>query len=325
MKLLNCFNYLFYFVISNVSRIFDHIKRLIMIILITIYDSSMNTNDLKIFEAVAAYGSFTKAATAMFTVQSNVTARIKSLEEEFGTELFTRSPRKVELTPGGQTLMQYCKQIGQLVEEAKNNIQSGSKVNGSLKIGCIETTMALTVPEILNRFGNDYPEVDLEFKSAMRDELINDVLSFKLDAAFVSAPINVNGLEQINIKEEQLIILSAANGPKINELLAKQPLKIVVFNEGCVFRVRLESWLSARGILHYKSTVLNSIEGIINFVEAGLGISLLPEEVLSKYYAGRKIVTHRLNKQLGTMNTVLVFRKDLQQSRALKAFIALYS
>jgi DNA-binding transcriptional LysR family regulator len=285
----------------------------------------MNTNDLKIFEAVVASGSFTKAAAAMFTVQSNVTARIKSLEDEFGTELFTRTSRKVELTPGGQILMQYCKQIGHLVEEAKNNIQSSSKVNGCLKIGCIETTMALKVPEILNRFEEDYPEVELEFKSGMRNDLINDVLNYKLDAAFVSAPVNVNGLEQINIREEQLVILTASNGPKLNGLLAKQPLKIIVFDEGCIFRARLESWLSSRGIVRYKSIVLNSIEGIINFVEAGLGISLLPEEVLSRYYSGRNLTTHSLSKQLGTMNTVLIFRKEVQQSRALKAFIDIYA
>lgn len=285
----------------------------------------MNTNDLKIFEAVATSGSFTKAAAAMFTVQSNVTARIKSLEEEFGAELFTRTSRKVELTPGGQTLMQYCKQIGHLLAEAKSNIQNTSKVSGSLKIGCIETTMALKVPEILNRFEDDYPEVELEFKSEMRNNLINDVLNYKLDAAFVSAPVNVSGLEQINIKEEQLVILTSSHGPKLNELLEKQPLKIVVFDEGCIFRARLESWLSSKGIVHYKSTVLNSIEGIINFVEAGLGISLLPEEVVSGYYSGRKITSHALTKQLGTMNTVLIFRKDVSQSRALKAFIDSYA
>jgi DNA-binding transcriptional LysR family regulator len=285
----------------------------------------MNTNDLKIFEAVAANGSFTKAAAAMFTVQSNVTARIKNLEDEFGTELFTRTSRKVELTPGGQTLMQYCKQIGHLVEEAKNNIQNSNKVNGNLKIGCIETTMALKVPEILNRFEEDYPEVELEFKSDMRNDLINDVLNYKLDAAFVSAPVNVNGLEHINIKEEQLVILTASNGAKLTELLLKQPLKIIVFDEGCIFRARLESWLSSRGIVRYKSIVLNSIEGIINFVEAGLGISLLPEEVISRYYSGRNLTAHSLSRQLGTMNTILVFRKEVQQSKALKAFINIYS
>lgn len=285
----------------------------------------MNTNDLKIFEAVADTGSFTKAAAAMFTVQSNVTARIKSLEEEFGTELFTRTSRKVELTPGGHTLMHYCKQIGHLVEEAKNNIQSSNKINGSLKIGCIETTMALKVPEILTHFEEEYPAVELEFKSAMRNELINEVLNYKLDAAFVSAPVDVKGLAQINIKEEQLVIFSASNGIKLNTLLTKQPLKIIVFDDGCIFRARLESWLSSKGIMHYKSIVLNSIEGIINFVEAGLGISLLPEEVLSKYYSGRKLTTHSLNKQLGTMHTLLVFREDMPQSKALQAFINMYS
>ncbi|CAG5072725.1 HTH-type transcriptional regulator YofA [Dyadobacter sp. CECT 9623] len=285
----------------------------------------MNTNDLKIFEAVAETGSFTKAAAAMFTVQSNVTARIKSLEEEFGAELFSRTSRKVELTAAGKTLMQYCKQISNLIAEAKSDVQSSTRVSGSLRIGCIETTMALKVPEMINHFEEHFPDVDLTFKSDMRNALINDVLNFNLDAAFVSGPINLSGLDQIRIREEQLVIVTASKGPNMEELLAKQPVKIVVFGQGCIFRARLESWLSSKGIVHYKSTVLNSIEGIINFVEAGLGMTILPEEVVSQYYAGRKIISNALDKQLGTMITVLIFRQDKTQSAALKAFIDMYS
>jgi DNA-binding transcriptional LysR family regulator len=285
----------------------------------------MNTNDLKIFEAVAETGSFTKAAAAMFTVQSNVTARIKSLEEEFGAELFSRTSRKVELTAAGKTLMQYCKQISNLIAEAKSDVQSSTRVSGSLRIGCIETTMALKVPEMINHFEEHFPDVDLTFKSDMRNALINDVLNFNLDAAFVSGPINLSGLDQIRIREEQLVIVTASKGPNMEELLAKQPVKIVVFGQGCIFRARLESWLSSKGIVHYKSTVLNSIEGIINFVEAGLGMTILPEEVVSQYYAGRKITSNALDKQLGTMITVLIFRQDKSQSAALKAFINMYS
>lgn len=284
----------------------------------------MNTNDLKIFEAVVESGSFTKAAAAMFTVQSNVTARVKSLEEEFGTELFSRTSRKVELTAAGKTLMQYCKQITNLLSEAKSNVQSSSKVSGSLKIGCIETTMALKVPELINHFEENFPDVELEFKSQMRNALINDVLNFNLDAAFVSGPINVTRLDQLQIMEEQLVIVTASKGPEIEELLVRQPVKIVVFGEGCLFRARLESWLSSKGIVHYKSTMLNSIEGIVNFVEAGLGMSILPEEVVRDYYAGRKITSYAIDKQLGTMNTVLIFRQDKTQSTALRAFIDMY-
>ncbi|UOE50262.1 LysR family transcriptional regulator [Mucilaginibacter sp. SMC90] len=284
----------------------------------------MNTNDLKIFEAVATNGSFTKAAEAMYTVQSNVTARIKNLEEEFGADLFTRTSRKVALTSAGETLMQYSKKIAHLMQEAKKDIKKFSQVSGNLKIGCIETTMAFKVPDILNRFTEAYPDVDLEFKSQMRSDLINDVINYKLDAAFVSAPINSPELEQLHIKEEQLVIIAPAHGPELKELLMAQPLKIIVFDQGCVFRARLEAWLNAKGIIQYKSIILNSLEGIINLVEAGLGISILPAELIEQYYQGRKLKTHMLNKELGTMSTVLIYRKNVPQSGALKAFVEMY-
>ena len=284
----------------------------------------MNTHDLKIFEAVSANGSFTKAAEAMFTVQSNVTARIKNLEEEFGTALFNRSSRKVTLTSAGETLMHYSKQISHLVQEAKKDIKNSNQLSGHLRIGCIETTMAFKVPDILSRFTETYLDVDLEFKSQMRSELISDVINYKLDAAFISAPITAPELDQLHIKDEQLVIFASANAPELKLLLACQPVKIVVFDQGCVFRARLESWLNAKGIIHYKSTVLNSIDGIINFVEAGLGISILPAELLAQYYQGRKLKSFPLSKELGTMSTVLIFRNNVPQSRALKAFLEMY-
>lgn len=285
----------------------------------------MNTHDLRIFEAVAANNSFTKAAETMFTVQSNVTGRIKNLEEEFGTALFNRTSRKVTLTSAGETLMHYSKQINHLVQEAKKDIENSNQVIGQLKIGCIETTMAFKIPDILSHFTEAYPDVDLEFKSQMRSELVSNVINYKLDAAFVSSPINAPELEHLHIKNEELVIVASEKVSELKILLACQPVKIVVFDQGCVFRARLESWLNSKGIIHYKSTVLNSLEGIINFVEAGLGISILPAEMIEQYYQGRKLKTFPLNKELGIMTTVLIFRNNVPQSRALKAFLGMYS
>lgn len=101
----------------------------------------MNINDLKLFMAVAFHRNFTKAAEASYTVQSNVTARIKSLEEEFDTKLFLRTSRKVELTSAGETLLHYSKQIINLIEGAKISIGKNDIVNGQIKIGFLETTM----------------------------------------------------------------------------------------------------------------------------------------------------------------------------------------
>ncbi|MET4139435.1 LysR family transcriptional regulator [Pedobacter sp. UYP1] len=285
----------------------------------------MNTNDFKIFEAVAANGSFTKAAEAMFTVQSNVTARIKSLEDEFAVSLFTRTSRKVELTAAGQTLMHYFKQVGQLIEEAKRELSQSGQLIGQLKIGCIETTMALKAPEIINKFNEMYPEIELEFKADMSSNLIQDVLNYKLDAAFVAAPVSIPELAQQTIKEEQLVMVTSIRYQKIEEIIQDTQVKIVVFDQGCNYRARLESWLSFKGIVNYKSIVVNSLEGIINFVEADLAITILPAGLIEQYYQNRRLKTFSIGKELGTSTTILVHRKTRINDKLLTAFLEMYS
>lgn len=282
----------------------------------------MNTNDLNVFEAVASHGSFTKAAEAMFTVQSNVTARIKSLEAEFGAPLFTRNNRKVELTPAGETLMKYSRQLNQLIDEAKRAISKSDVVKGLVKVGFIETMMTIKGPELVNKLYTKYPSIELEFKSAMRESLVNDVLNYRLDAAFVPAPVDAQELAQIKTRDEEIVVVAPVGYKNLNELLQKSPVRTIVFEQGCVFRARSDAWLAGKGIVQYHKTVMNSVEGIVNFIESGIGFSFLPAEVIAKFYRGRKIKTFPIPGELGRMSTILVYRKDVPASPALKAFIS---
>lgn len=97
-----------------------------------------------------------------------------------------------------------------------------------------------------------------------------------------------------------------------------------MFDQGCVFRARLESWLVSKGIGQYHKTVMNSIEGVINFIESGIGFSVLPAEIISTFYKRRKIKPFPLPKELGLMRTILVYKKEVPPSPALKAFLSLY-
>jgi len=283
----------------------------------------MNVNDLKLFQAVALHGSFTKAAEVMFTVQSNVTARIKALEDEFGAQLLIRTSRKVTLTDAGEKLIYYSKQITQLVEEARQSLSAQDQVVGQLKIGCIETSLALRVPGIINTFSEEYPDVELEFASGNPPDLIRDVLNHRLDAAFVSAPIDLPELEQRFVKKDKLVLVTAAN-TTLKKALAEKTVRTVVFDQGCSYRARLESWFSAKGVSRYRCTVVNTLEGIVNFVEAGVGMTILPEELLKQFYSKRKLNTFALGSELSSMSTVLIYRKGMPQGRALKAFLAMY-
>lgn len=281
----------------------------------------MNTNDLKLFEAVALHGSFTKAAEAMFTVQSNVTARIKCLEEEFGAPLFFRTSRKVTLTAAGETLMGYSKKLNHLIDEAKQAICKSDTAKGQVRIGFLETTMAIEGPELVNQLALKLPLVDLEFKSAMRDSLIKEVINYKLDAAFVPAPLNIPELEQVYIKDEEIVAVAPSDCASLDDVLKRNPLKAIVFDQGCVFRGRLEAWLVNKGISQYHKTEMNSIEGVINFIESGIGFSFLPKEIITTFYHSKNIKTYPLPKELGLMTTLLVYRKDIPKSPALEAFI----
>ncbi|WP_183559683.1 LysR family transcriptional regulator [Mucilaginibacter sp. SP1R1] len=284
----------------------------------------MNVNDLKIFEAVAAHGSFTKAAEAMFTVQSNVTARIKSLEEEFNVHLFKRTSRTVELTSAGEIFIQYCKKLNHLTETVKQELSATDKLFGLLKIGCIETTMALKIPGVINEFTDKYPDVTLNFKADNSVNLINDVLTYKLDAAFVAAPITAPDLGTQLIKEEKLVITTSEKHPELKEYLTKGPVKIVVFDQGCSYRPKLEAWLNNKGIINYQCTVLNTLEGIINFVEAGIGITIMPEDLITQLYYNRKLKTYPIEGDLGLLTTVITYRNDIPHSNAMKVFMSLF-
>ncbi|MFC3198084.1 LysR family transcriptional regulator [Parapedobacter deserti] len=280
----------------------------------------MSDNDLKLFEAVAFHESFTKAAEEMFTVQSNVTARIKKLEEEFGAALFTRTSRNVKLTNGGETLLRYSKQINRLIEEAKERLGEKETVKGLIKVGFLETMLVVKGPELVNELASRYPFVDLEFKSAMKDVLVNDVLNYRLDAAFVPAPLNHLDLAQIWVKEEEIVAVGPDDCAGLNGILSQTPLKAIVFDQDCVFRSRLENWLVFNGISNYHKTVMNSIEGVINFIESGIGFSFLPGEIVSTFYRNRKIRTFPLPKEFGMMKTYLIYRNDIPRSTALTAF-----
>src|SRR5262245_9155260 len=109
---------------------------------------AMESADLRIFEAVARAGGITKAATELNTVQSNVTARIRQLEREVATPLFSRHSRGVTLTPAGRDLLPYASRIGALLAEARRAIDNAAP-QGALQVGSLETTAGLRLPPIL--------------------------------------------------------------------------------------------------------------------------------------------------------------------------------
>lgn len=247
----------------------------------------MEIKDLRFFLAVYEQGGFSRAALALNTVQSNVTLRIRHLEDELQTRLFDRTADGARPTAEGRALHDYALRILQLTRDARTAL-SAVKERRTLRLGSMETTAAVRLPGLLPAFHGAYPTVALSLTTGPTDMLVDKVLSGELDGAFVAGPVANSALRQSLAFTERLCLVAARDGgppPDPADLPGKT---LIVFRAGCSYRRTLEIFMEAQGgggpVMEF-----GSLDGILGCVAAGMGVSLLPESV-----AG----SHRLSGQL---------------------------
>lgn len=266
----------------------------------------MELRDLKVFAAVAEAGVVTRAAAQLNTVQSNVTARVHALEEELGVPLFHRHSRGMSLTSAGMQLQPYAAKILALVEEAKGAVSDSGEPRGVLRLGSMETTAAMRMPSLLISFTKRFPLIDVNFYTGTTEELLQDVLDRKVDGAFVAGPVSHKDLESTVAFEEELTVATSANVASLDDLIASsEEVRILVFKQGCVYRRRLETLLSNRGVVKIKVLEFGTLEGILGCVAAGLGVTMLP---LSAVRSSPGLACHSLAHADARIETVFVFR-----------------
>jgi DNA-binding transcriptional LysR family regulator len=266
-----------------------------------------------------------RAAKKLNTVQSNVTRRIRMLESELNVSLFNRTGRGVSLTPAGEQLLPFAIRIARLIDEAARAISDDGRPKGSLVIGSLETTAALRLTPFLSRFVADFPEVDFSLKTGTSRELVEDVLEHRLEGAFVCGPIHHPDLLQRKMYQERLVVLTARRETSLSAYLRKNDLRMVVLRAGCSYRLILESWLAHRGIVGVRILEFGTLEAIIGCVEAGLGMTLLPEALVGPVWRNERVAVHPLPNDYGHVDTLFIRRRDSFQSSALKALLALAS
>jgi DNA-binding transcriptional LysR family regulator len=281
----------------------------------------MDAADLRVFQSVAVTGSMNKAALELNTVQSNVTARIKSLEDEVGFALFERTNRGVTLTAAGRRLLPFAARAARLLDDARRAVADEGTPSGALVVGSLETTAALRLSPILAEFAATYPAVDLSLRTGTSCELVDQVLDRSLEGAYVCGPVNHPDLLVEPFVREELVILTAPAVADFEILAAKPDLKIVVLRAGCSYRLRLEAMLARRGIVGVRQLEFGTLEAIIGCVGAGLGVTLLPRALLGSVWEHGRVRIHPLPDDEGWVDTVFIRHREAYDSSALRAFL----
>jgi len=277
--------------------------------------------DLKTFEAVARLGGMNRAAAELHTVQSNVTARIRSLEQQLGSPLFQRHSRGVALTPAGRRLLPYAERIGRLMADARRAVADDGEPGGALSLGSLESTAALRLPQYLIAFADAHPAVDLVLVPGTTAEMVERVLDHQVEGAFVCGPVNHPDLVEEVMFREELVLVTARRVQTLQDALSRRDLKIVVLRLGCSYRQRLEEILARRGVVVVRRLNFGTIDGIMGCVSAGVGITLLPRSVAAVAHRAGHVAIHELPAEEAQVKTVFVRLRDGFMSSALDAFL----
>ena len=282
----------------------------------------MNLPDLNVFVTAARLGSVTRAAQSLSTVQSNVTARIRLLERELGVQLFDRTHRGITLTPKGEQLLPYAQQLLTLAENARAAVAGPGDVRGVLRIGSLQSTASARLPEVLKAYAKRCDRVDIGIETGISADLIEKVLTNRLDGAFVSGADEHPDLDAVSSFVEELVMITPEPYRTIRAYLKETPLpKVLVFKIGCHYRQRLERFLGNHGVAMVNQMEFGTIDGIIGCVAAGLGIALLPRSVVERSARRKEVRIHTLPRGERHVETQFVTHRAQVRSVALERLI----
>ncbi len=271
---------------------------------------------LRVFRSVAGHLSFSRAAEELLLTQPAVTQQIKALEEELGVPLFDRGGGAIRLTPGGEALLPYARKLKQMSDEAMAAVAHAlGEQGGELALGASQTIAQYLLPRLIAGFLELHPRVRVTARSGNTDAMLEALGKREVHLALVEGPATGNGpgagfrMEPF-MEDRMVLVVPAAHqwaGQEIAaDALRSEPMLMREFGSGS--RRVVEQALASAGIKAKDLQVrleLDSTEGLLGAVEAGLGVT----------FVSQWVVRHQLS--LGTLALARVRGLELSRQFAL--------
>ncbi|MXQ43772.1 LysR family transcriptional regulator NmoR [Pseudomonas aeruginosa] len=241
----------------------------------------MDLSSLEIFRAVAHGASVTRAAQQLQRAQSNVTTRIRQLEEDLGVELFLRDGKRMSLTERGSEFLAYAEQLLALADEARQSMHP-AEPGGRLRLGSMESTAASRLPALLASYHKACPRVALEVSTGTSRALFDGVRARRLDCALVAAgpgwagELDGSGLRGEPLFREELLMILPAEHPPVHDVAEVRLRTLAGFARGCTYRQLAEDSLGTPLTVQE----VGSYHAILACVAAGACVGVLPRSVL---------------------------------------------
>jgi LysR family transcriptional regulator, transcriptional activator of the cysJI operon len=237
---------------------------------------------LKVFRVVARHLNFSRAAEELLLTQPAVTQQIKALEDEYGVRLFDRSGGRIALTPAGKSLLPYADKLREISDEAFEAVTStvGNHA-GKLALGASQTIGQYLLPNLVAAFLLDNPRVTITAVSGNSDEMLEALAARRIQLAMIEGPALRKDLHIEPFMEDQMVLVVPASHDWADHEVGVDELKgapLLMREFGSGSRRVVEAALAKLGVKKrdLRTTMeLDSTEGLLSAVEAGLGVTFV--------------------------------------------------
>jgi DNA-binding transcriptional LysR family regulator len=247
----------------------------------------MDLRQMEYLVALADEQQFTRAATVCHVSQSGLSAAIRSLEDELGTTLFTRTTRRVEPTDAGLALLPHARSmLAQATAGRDAVVRATNELSGQLRVGTEQCLGIVDVPPLLERFRRRYPLVDIHFTQAGSHDLVGQVRDGDLDVAFVAATDHLTRVTRTVLGRRPVVLLC----PPEHALAASARLDwgdlrdvdFIDFHESWAVRSLNDAACATHSVGRRVRCTVNDVHTLLDLVQRGLGVALVPQHVAAK-------------------------------------------
>jgi len=249
----------------------------------------MDLRQLSALVAIADHGSFSSAARALYTVQSNISGHISRLEKELGVTLVDRQ-RGGLTDDGGQVVERARRILREMDDIAADMASRGDSVSGDSRLGVIGTTARWLMPQLLPALGREHPLVHVTVFEGSTTNLIPRLVAGHLDAAIVHLPVDDPELLVEPLFAEDLIVVVHSRHPWAEEeempllRIAGEPLLIPP--KGTAMRRILDKAANSVGATLRPQAEIDGVRLLSSLAMEGYGAAIVPSTAVPRWLKG---------------------------------------
>jgi len=285
----------------------------------------MELRQLRSFVAIAECGTFTAGAERVHVTQAAISMQIRQLETETGTRLFVRAPRKILLTEAGERLLDRARSILREHDAALEELAALTGAHrGRLRLGTASAGVSgEPLPRILKELRTKHPGAEILVTSGKSAELVEQVLSGQLDAAFVSLPVEARGIQTELLSEDYLVAIASPRHKmarqKVVSAYALAGEKLILGERGGNTRRLIDEFFEKAGVTIHVAMELSRLAAIKRMVEQDMGVGIVPLQSVKEEVAAGRLVRWwiegaQINWQLGLARLVGAYESPIHQT-----------